>query len=286
MLSYRHGFHAGNFADVLKHVVLVAALDHLKRKPRPVSYIDTHAGAGDYALDAGFAVKREEFRGGIGRLWSETAAPTAVARYLELVRTWNGDGPLRSYPGSPVLARQVLEPTDPMNLFERHPADLGALQACLQGRSHLLIRQADGFQECLGLLPPPSRRGLLLMDPAYELKTDYEQVVTTLQHGWRRFATGVFMLWYPVVERARIDALHARLQATGIAAMECWELGVAPDSEGFGMTASGVVVINPPFVLTDALAEALPWLVQRLAPTTGWWRHRLLRDEQGRTDQA
>lgn len=284
MLSYRHAFHAGNFADVFKHVVLLAVLDYLKRKCRPVSYIETHAGAGQYDLQAEFARKREEFRGGVGQILAAEGAPPAVARYLDCVRRFNADGELLSYPGSPVLARMALAPDDPMNLFELHPADARALQANMAGRRHMLVRQEDGFKGCVGLLPPPSRRGLLLMDPAYEVKTDYDQVVTVLQHAYRRFATGVYALWYPVVERPRIDRLRAELVATGISAMECWEFGIAPDSSGFGMTASGMVVVNPPFTLRQTLAESLPWLAARLAPNgQGWWRHRVLRTEHGRT---
>lgn len=280
MLSYRHGYHAGNFADVFKHVVLVACLEYLKRKPRPVSYIDTHAGAGRYALDSDFARKREEYADGIGRLWQRDGAPHSVARYLHHVAQANGGAEqLAHYPGSPLLASMVLADQDPMTLFELHPRDAEALAEVMAGRPRLQVRPEDGLLGCIGMLPPPSRRGLLLVDPSYEVKTDYQQVVTTLSHGYRRFATGVYALWYPVVERVRSEQLLAQLTATGIPRMECYEFGVAADSEAFGMTGCGMVLINPPFTLQGAMSEALPWLVQALAPDQGWWTHQVLNGE-------
>jgi len=194
MLSYRHGFHAGNHADVLKHCVLVAILDYLKQKPAPVTYVDTHAGAGGYDLTGDFARKNREFDTGVGRLWSMPAPPAPVARYLERVRMHNPDGQLTRYPGSPSLARDCLGPEDRLVLFERHGREAEALRAHCAGDARVQVREEDGFRGCLGLLPPPSRRGLLLIDPAFELKTDYEQVVRTLAGAVRRFATSTFAL--------------------------------------------------------------------------------------------
>lgn len=262
MLSYRHGFHAGNFADVLKHVVLLEVLDYLKRKPKPLSYIDTHAGAGFYDLGSAFAQKKREFETGIGRLWRGDSGP--LARYLACVRACNPDGALARYPGSPAIARTLLAADDRLLLFERHGNEAAALRAWAVGDARITVREEDGFGGCIGLLPPPSRRGVLLMDPSYELASDDDRVVRTLTAAHRRFATGVYLLWYPVVRRTRAEALIAALCATGIRRIERHELGIAADSEGFGMTASGIVVINPPHVLAERMEEILPWLAARL----------------------
>lgn len=262
MLSYRHGFHAGNFADVLKHVVLVEVLDYLKRKAKPLGYIDTHAGAGSYDLGSAFAQKKREFESGIGRLWRGDPGP--VALYLDCVRAGNPEGELAHYPGSPAIARALLGDDDRLFLFERHGNEATALREWAADDGRITVREEDGYGGCIGLLPPPSRRGVLLMDPSYELAADDERVVRTLAAAHRRFATGVYLLWYPVVRRARAEALIAALCATGIRRIERHELGIAADSEGFGMTASGMIVINPPHVLPGRMADILPWLAARL----------------------
>ncbi len=271
MLSYRHGFHAGNFADVHKHCVLVEVLDYLKRKAKPLSYIDTHAGGGSYDLASDFAQKKREYDGGIGRLWADDGGP--LARYLACVRSFNPDAELTHYPGSPALARMLLGDDDRLILFERHRNESLALRAWAEGDRRVTVREEDGFTGCIGLLPPPSRRGLLLMDPAYELKSDDDDVVRTLAACHRRFGTGVYLLWYPVVDRSRTEAMLAALVATGIRRIDRYELGVAPDGEGFGMTASGLLVINPPFTLRSTMEQVLPWLAQRLGREgQGWSR--------------
>ncbi|TVS11721.1 MAG: 23S rRNA (adenine(2030)-N(6))-methyltransferase RlmJ [Gammaproteobacteria bacterium] len=271
MLSYRHGFHAGNFADVHKHCVLVEVLDYLKRKAKPLSYIDTHAGGGSYDLASDFAQKKREFDDGIGRLWADEGRP--LARYLTCVRTFNADAELTQYPGSPALARMLLGAEDRLILFERHRNEALSLRGWAEGDRRVTVREEDGFSGCIGLLPPPSRRGLLLMDPAYELKSDDDDVVRTLAACHRRFGTGVYLLWYPVVDRSRTEAMLAALVATGIRRIDRYELGVAPDGEGFGMTASGLLVINPPFTLRSTMEQVLPWLAQRLGREgQGWSR--------------
>lgn len=276
MLSYRHGFHAGNFADVLKHTVLVAVLDYLGRKSKPLAYVDTHAGAGSYDLGADFAQKKREYQSGIGRLWDVDDPPPAVSRYLDCVRTVNPGGALEHYPGSPAIARSLLT-AGRLFLFERHGNEAEALRHWAADDRRLTVREEDGFAGCIGLLPPPGKRALLLIDPAYEIKSDYQQVVKTLAAAHRRFATGVYMLWYPVVERVRVERMVAALKATGIRRMQRFELGIAPDREGFGMTASGVVVINPPFVLAEQMAKALPWLADHLGESgQGYFRSETL----------
>ncbi len=273
MLAYRHGFHAGNHGDVLKHVVLVHTLIHLGQKEKAFRYVDTHAGAGMYLLADRFAQTTGEYREGIGRLWERTDAPPAVARYLELVRQFNPDGELRQYPGSPAIAQALLRPQDQMRLFERHSTDHRALQAAFVGRG-TQVAHTDGFEALKGQLPPTSRRGLVLMDPSYELNADYGKVVAAVRDAITRFADGTYIVWYPVVRRAVSAQLPARLQRLAPRGWLHASLIVGePDEEGFGMTGSGVVVINPPYTLHGALQECLPWLkgVLSQGPRARYW---------------
>ena len=202
MLSYRHGFHAGNHADVLKHVALVALLRDLTRKDKPLVVLDTHAGAGTYSLEQGFAVRNAEFRDGIAMLWERNDLPEPVADYRDQVRFVNPDGVLRHYPGSPRIALGVLRPQDRLRLFELHGTEAKILaQQFAQDSRRVTVTAGDGFAGLKAVLPPPSRRGLVLIDPSYELASDYRAVVTALREGMQRFATGTFAVWYPLLQR-------------------------------------------------------------------------------------
>ena len=280
MLSYRHGFHAGNFADVLKHLVLTRILAHLVAKPKPFCCIDTHAGAGVYALDSPHARKNREFERGIGLLWDRQDLPEAVASYVSVVKGFNGGGELRRYPGSPFFERLWLRTHDRLFLYELHPADAAALQAFAGEDGRIKVAREDGFAACIALLPPRERRGLIVMDPSYELKTDYRQVAKTLAQACRRFSTGVYALWYPVIERRRVHALEHAVKASGIARVHLFELGVRPDGEGMGMTGSGMIVVNAPWTLAAEMEEALPWLAQVLGEEGGHYRMYQLSGEQ------
>jgi 23S rRNA (adenine2030-N6)-methyltransferase len=270
MLAYRHAFHAGNHADVLKHIVLLRLMRHLGLKEKGYRLVDTHAGAGQYALDSPQAQKKGEHLQGIARLWSRDDLPEMAADYLQQVRGFNPDGTLQHYPGSPMLARALLRPQDQLRLFELHPADHAALVAQLGGVKRIDIRQADGFAALKSQLPPPTRRALVLVDPSYEGQGDYARVLDTLHDALRRFAEGVFMVWYPVVSKpgaatlvqglktlAPRGWLHARLSVQQI------------DALGFGLAGSGVVVINPPHTLHAQLQLLLPWLADVLAQHAG-----------------
>lgn len=275
MLSYRHGFHAGNPADVLKHAVFVFVLGHLQRKAGPLLILDTHAGAGLYDLASAEAAKTGEFRDGIARLAAGAGeVPDLLGTYLALVKARNPRGPLAVYPGSPALALTMKRPQDRLAFYELHPADHQRL-ADLAGRVRgVSIERTDGFKGLTARVPPDGRRGLVLIDPSYEIKTDYDKVVAALAKAWRRFATGVYILWYPVIERSRIDGLLAAVTAAGIRKVYRIELGMAPDAPGYGMTASGVLVVNPPFTLPGAAGAALPWLAERLGahgPAVAEW---------------
>ena len=268
MLSYRHAFHAGSFADVLKHAVLVHVLRHAVLKPKPVYYLDTHAGAGSYDLTSAMAAKTGEWRAGIAPVMAATDPPELPRSLLELVAAANPQGELRAYPGSPALARAVLRPQDRIELVELHGTDHGLLEAWSGGGA--LVRRVDGLAALVHRLPPPERRGVVLIDPSYEIKTDYEDVVAALARAHRRFATGAFLLWYPVIDRARTEALLADLRATCIPRQLRLEICARPDAAGRGMTGAGMLVVNPPWTLADAAMLGLPWLARVLDAQNRW----------------
>ena len=213
MLSYRHGFHAGNHADVLKHIALVALLRILTRKDKPVFVVDTHAGAGMYSLEEGFAVRNGEFRNGIALLWERNDLPEPMADYVNQVRAINPDGVLRYYPGSPWIAFGVLRPQDRLRLFELHSTEGQILsEQFAQAGRRVTVTAGDGFAGLKAVLPPQSRRGLVLIDPSYELASDYRAVVAALRDGMQRFATGTYAVWYPLLQRRESIQLPDRLR--------------------------------------------------------------------------
>lgn len=262
MLSYRHSFHAGNFADVIKHVVIVEVLKYLSKKDKAFDYIDTHAGAGLFSLESGHATKLHEYTNGIGNMdagdWPE------LARYFDIINSFNENGCLAYYPGSPLFARDFLRAQDKAWLYELHPADFELLAKNVGDDRRLRLKQEDGFKGLLSLLPPLSRRGLVLIDPSYEMKTDYQQVVDTLTLAHKKFPTGTYAIWYPVVDRSRVISLEKNIVASGIRNIQRFELALAPDSHASGMTAAGMIVINPPWTLMEKMSHLLPRLVALL----------------------
>ena len=206
MLSYRHSFHAGNHADVLKHTVQSLIIEALKEKEKPFLYLDTHAGAGRYQLSGEHAERTGEYLEGIARIWQQDDLPAELEPYISVVEHFNRNGQLRYYPGSPLIARQLLREQDSLQMTELHPSDFPLLRAEFQKDSRARVDKADGYQQLKAKLPPVSRRGLILIDPPYEIKTDYQAVVTGIHEGYKRFATGTYALWYPVVLRARSSA--------------------------------------------------------------------------------
>jgi len=267
MLSYRHGYHAGNHADALKHIALVALLRLLTQKEKPLLVVDTHAGAGMYSLEHGYAVKNAEFRNGIERLWKRNDPPEPVADYLGLVRAANPDGVLRHYPGSPRIALGVLRPKDHLRLYELHSTEqqLLAAQFAQEGR-RVTITAGDGFTGMKAVLPPPSRRGLVLIDPSYELATDYRAVVAALRAGQERFATGTFVVWYPLLQRRESVELPEKLRRAAGADWLDIELQVtAPSPEGRGLHGSGMFIVNPPWKFSGQMRAIMPWLTRVLA---------------------
>jgi 23S rRNA (adenine2030-N6)-methyltransferase len=274
MLAYRHAFHAGNHGDVLKHLVLCEVLRHMAAKDKPFTLIDTHAGAGGYSLESRYAQKNHESDSGIARLWPRTDLPPALARYVQCVRDFNGGSTtLTQYPGSPSFAAMLLRATDPLHCWELHATDERILRATLAQRRHSKVTMADGFAALAKELPPPSRRGVVLIDPPYELKTDYARTLTAMREALQRFATGVVLVWVPQVALVEARELPRRLMNAAAAAPKGAlhaRLTVAePQAGGFGMTGSSMIVVNPPHGLADTLREELPVLKDALAQFNG-----------------
>lgn len=266
MLSYRHSFHAGNFADVLKHIVLLEMLQHMIKKDKGFSYVDTHSGAGLYHLQSAHADKLQEYRQGVAKLkdlnWPE------LNLYQQTIAAFNSkSAKLGFYPGSPLIAAQFLRSQDHAWLYELHPEDYKRLVKNTQGYSKFKVFKEDGLSGLLGRLPPPSRRALVLIDPSYEIKSDYDAVFKTVASAYKKFATGSYAIWYPVVERSRIKRMHQQFVKSGIKDIQVFELGLAADAEGQGMTASGMLVINPPWQLMTHMQALLPKLTQALDET-------------------
>lgn len=256
MLSYRHAFHAGNHADVLKHFTQVCVLDYMLQKDKALCYIDTHAGPGLYQLTRGFAAQNAEFETGIAKLWQQKNLPSALQRYVDCVRTFNHDETLAFYPGSPAIAKALLREHDSLRLFELHPGDFELLQRYCEGDRRIRVQRSSGFEGLISLLPPRERRALILIDPPYEIKQDYDTVVTSIKGALKRFATGTYVIWYPLLARSELARMLKSLRAfTDIRWLNA-ELQIAP-AAAQGMYGSGVFVINPPWPLAAQLAEAL-----------------------------
>jgi 23S rRNA (adenine2030-N6)-methyltransferase len=271
MLSYRHAFHAGNHADVLKHFIEVQLLRYLAQKDKPFWYIDTHAGAGCYELNTGYATQNAEFESGIARLWSRDDLPAPLQEYVALVKKLNPDGTLKLYPGSPLIAQELLRDQDRLRLFELHPTDHETLQENFTADSRrVLIQKADGFGALKALLPPPPRRALVLIDPPYEEKQDYQRVVSALKEGLKRFANGVYAVWYPQLQRVDAQQLPGQLKQLDVKSWLHVALSVQTPSEGgFGMHGSGMFILNPPWTLHDELKQVMPYLVKLLGQDGG-----------------
>ncbi|HOG02614.1 MAG TPA: 23S rRNA (adenine(2030)-N(6))-methyltransferase RlmJ [Accumulibacter sp.] len=271
MLSYRHAFHAGNHADVLKHLVLVQLARYLCQKEQAFWYLDTHAGAGSYALDSAAAAKLGEFRDGVGRLWGRKDLPAALADYLALVRKVNPDGGLKVYPGSPLLALAIMRAQDRLRLFELHSREVLRLRENFQAfGKQVIVHDSDGFASLKALLPPPPRRAVVLIDPPYEERRDYDRVVHSLKECLTRFPTGTYMLWYPQLTKLEAHDLPQRLQR--LAASNWLQVTLCvrtPAGDGFGMHGSGLYILNPPWTLQSTLQEVMPYLVGVLGQDAG-----------------
>ncbi len=270
MLAYRHAFHAGNHADVLKHTVLALVLRHLNAKDKGWRYVDTHAGAGGYSLESDYAKKRSEHVDGIGRVVARRAdAPPPVAELLDIVDAFNPGRALTQYPGSPAIAHARMRPQDQLRLFERHPTDHKILASYLGDVPGVEVTLGDGYAALRGQLPPPTRRAVVLVDPSYELPADYPKALAALREALARFAPAVVVVWLPQLRTVASAELPQRLKAAAqAAAPKGWlhaRLTVArADRDGFGLIGSSVFVANPPHTLEAALRTTLPWLADVL----------------------
>ena len=266
MFAYRHAFHAGNHADVLKHLTLVTTLSLMQKKEVPLWIIDTHAGAGLYNLTSPLVRDKAEWASGIGRLWKAESLPEGLGKYMELVRSFNPKGKLSHYPGSPLLIERMLRPEDRLRAFEMHPSDIGPLQRSLGGGPRQVkAERKDGFTQLKAMLPPASRRGMVLMDPPYEMRDDYRLVIQSLRDALARFANGVYLLWYPRIGRYQVERLLRQVAGLPIDRLLHLRLTVrAPLRDGLGLAGSGMIVINPPYGLAQAMEQLMPTLVQHL----------------------
>jgi 23S rRNA (adenine2030-N6)-methyltransferase len=281
MLAYRHAFHAGNHADVLKHTVLALVLQHMNQKDKGWRYVDTHAGAGGYSLEGEYAKKRGEFEQGIARLLGRHDLPAPLAELVRLVLAFNGIAAgaagapqIQQYPGSPAIAQMLMRPQDQLRLFEMHPTDHKILASYLGEAPGVEVKMTDGYGALKSQLPPPTRRGVVLIDPSYEIKTDYARTLAALREVLERFADAVVIVWLPQLQLLEAAQLPQRLKATADSAgKKGWlhaQLTVAQaDERGFGMLGSSVFVANPPHTLFTALQPVLPFLAQTLAQFDG-----------------
>lgn len=277
-MNYRHLYHAGNFADVMKHVLLVELVAALQRKEKGFLYVDTHAGRGRYDLEAAAKgdtlIRRPEWPEGIGRLWQENAGPPSVGRYLRLVREFdrqagNLTGSPRFYPGSPSLVRRLARPVDRLVVCERHPAEQAALRELFAREEGTEVREADGYAALRAVLPPPERRALVLLDPPYEAADEFFLLLAALREGLRRFPRGVFAVWYPLTERARADEFLAAVRGETPPPCLAAELSIAGPAAGLKMRGCGLLVVNPPWQFDAAAGEILAHLGRVLAQAPG-----------------
>jgi 23S rRNA (adenine2030-N6)-methyltransferase len=260
MLAYRHLFHAGNFADVVKHALLTRLLILLARKDKPFCYLDTHAGLGLYDLSHPWARKLTEYEDGIARLWKRKDAPPGLMPYLEAVRAENPDGKLRFYPGSPKIARRFVRREDRLLLSELNKDDFAALRDLFDGDPQAIVQHSDGYQALKASLPPKERRGLVLVDSSFDRAGEFARLTAGLVEGYRRFATGVYALWYPLMEPAAMHAFERGVVATGIRKVLQLELSVLPDGWTVSLRGCGLLVVNPPFGFEIEAKPMLDWL--------------------------
>lgn len=283
MFSYRHAFHAGSHADILKHLILVHLVQYLQEKPGALTMVDTHAGAGIYSLQDGFSTVSKEADGGIFRLMqyietckhANTPVPDSIQEYLKYIDAENIDGQLTTYPGSPFILARLLRSQDRLKLFELHPKEIDILRhniGELKQSKQIDIYAEDSFTRLKGLLPPPSRRGLVLIDPSYEDKQDYRYLEVAMEEALQRFATGCYAIWYPVLSRRESAALPDRLKKIATTHKRSWlhtELRVENAPGERRLQASGMFIINPPWTLEKNLVQALPTLTKALGINGG-----------------
>lgn len=268
-MNYRHAFHAGNFADAVKHAALAILIGQLQEKPKGFCVLDTHAGLGEYDLLADAASRTGEWNDGIARLFARDDAPPAMAAYLDAVRALNPDGLLRWYPGSPRLARMLLRPQDRLIACELHAADAATLRRTFAREPGVEIRHEDGYQAIKALWPPRERRGLALLDPPFERKDEFDALEEALREGHRRFATGTLAAWYPVKGRAPVEAFLAKLGDGAIRRVSVAEFMRRPADDDRRLNGCGLLLVNAPWRFEASLREAWQWCAAAFDATGG-----------------
>ena len=276
MLSYRHAFHAGNHADVLKHFVLMQILAYYAQKDKPFWYIDTHAGAGMYSLDTGFAAQNAEYESGIAKLWDAQNLPAELVNYVGFIKSLNQPSnpktaKLKLYPGSPICAKTLMREDDKIRLFELHPNDFDILRENFRGETRQTrIDKSNGFAGIKAILPPATRRAVVLIDPPYEEKQDYSRVVEIIKESLQRFATGTYIIWYPLLQRPEPREMIEKLKKLNLENWMNISLTIQhPAKDGFGMFGTGLFIVNPPWTLPKTLETVMPYLANQLAVDDG-----------------
>ncbi len=270
-MNYRHAFHAGNHADVLKHLVLSRVLTLLGRKEAPYAYLDSHAGLGLYDLAADQACRTGEWLQGIGRIWQDSALPGALQEYLAVIRALNPDGSLRYYPGSPELARRLSRPQDRLHLNEKHPEDGQQLRETMHGDRRVSVHLGEGWHLPRALLPTAEKRMVLLVDPPFEQADELERCVQSLEEAISRMRQAIVLIWYPVKDSRQLRHFYQALSRSRAPKLLRAELRVHPADEAGRLNGSGLVISNPPWGLEAELQALLPWLAGQLAQSQGGW---------------
>ena len=270
-MNYRHAFHAGNHADVLKHLVLARLIALISRKDAPFAYLDSHAGVGLYDLRGDQASRTGEWLEGIDRLWQAENVPALLDDYLDVVRTMNPDGELRHYPGSPELARILSREQDRLHLNEKHPEDGELLKDNMRGDRRVAVHRGEGWHVPRALLPTREKRVLLLIDPPFEQPDEFERCVQALDETHGRMRQAIVAIWYPIKDRRQLKRFYQRLEKSAAPKLLRVELYVHSPDDAERLTGSGVVISNPPWGLEDELRQLLPWLAQTLAQSQGGW---------------
>jgi 23S rRNA (adenine2030-N6)-methyltransferase len=264
-MNYRHAFHAGNFADVVKHLALVSILAHLKKKAAPFAVIDSHAGRGLYDLAGEEAQRSNEAGAGIGRLLDIPGGPQTLRTYLDLVLALGRD----RYPGSPLIAARLLRPQDRLVAIEKHPEDAAALESVLAPYGRARVAQADGYMRLSSLLPPPERRGLILIDPPYEANDEFSQAARVVADGYRRFATGIFMIWFPIKSTSAANAFCGEVRLAG--PKKLLRVDAMVDGDPDKLNAAGLLIINPPYGFAGDMKDVFMLLAPRLGREKDAW---------------
>lgn len=271
-MNYRHIYHAGNFGDVLKHAVLVFLLRYLAQKDKPFFVLDTHAGIGMYDLQDDRAERTKEAEAGIGKVWAAENLPEMLSEYRKLVRSFNHGKTLRFYPGSPKIIARMLRANDRLVANEMHPEDVKELLAVMRRDRNVRVTAEDGYTQVKALLPPDERRGLVFIDPPFEVKDEFARMEQAMKDALKRWGSGMYALWYPIKDRAQVMMFHAMLAEFCPKDTLVAELYVHPPEDPDRFNGTGLVLVNPPYTLGASLKETLPILEQTLTDARGLWR--------------